>query len=94
MNRHRLLIRSCQACGCAFQARAADVRRGFGRACSPRCGGKLRGTAHPPGSHPVAFESRPDSDGLADAKNRIFRSESGLDFPGAGAFPGRRDKNL
>ena len=52
MNRPRLIARVCQACGQPFQARAADVCRGFGRACSPRCSGRLRRRPQPPASHP------------------------------------------
>jgi len=47
----RLIDRQCAACEIQFQARAADVRRGLGRACSPRCSGRLGG--RPKASHPV-----------------------------------------
>jgi hypothetical protein len=41
MNQHKRIERTCVTCGQRFGARAADVRRGFGRACSRRCGGNL-----------------------------------------------------
>jgi len=61
MNSHRLVARVCEACGQAFQARAADVRRGFGRACSRICAGKCRRPAkvQAPASHPFTLGSHP-----------------------------------
>lgn len=59
MNRPKLAPAICAACAQPFQARASDVRRGFGRACSPRCSGKLRGLGHRPASHPSAVASHP-----------------------------------
>lgn len=54
MNRPKLTPATCAACGQPFQARASDVRRGLGRACSRPCSGRLRGLGHRPASHPVA----------------------------------------
>ena len=59
MNRPKLTPAICSACGQSFQARASDVRRGFGRACSRRCGGILRGRAKAQASHPSEPASHP-----------------------------------
>lgn len=63
MNRHKRLAVACAVCGRPFQARASDVNRGFGRACSRPCGGKL---GIRPASHPFTEASHPLGGLLAD----------------------------
>ena len=65
MNQPKMVARTCEACGQPFQARAKDVRRGFGRACSLVCSGKLRGKAQRPASHPFPEGSHPIQRGPA-----------------------------
>lgn len=55
----RLIDRECAACDAPFQARATDVRRGLGRACSPRCSGRLGGRPKTKASHPSEKCSHP-----------------------------------
>lgn len=59
MNAPRRIPRQCLACQGSFEARASDVRRGFGLACSPRCSGKLGGRGRGKASHPLALGSHP-----------------------------------
>lgn len=40
MARSNVITRSCEACGAAFQAKAADIDRGWGRFCSKSCKAK------------------------------------------------------
>ncbi len=77
---HRRIERTCQACGCSFQARAFDVRRGLARMCSRRCAGKRPKTSpkeeasHPPAeaSHPAPEEQPRDEPGY-DPESVFFR---------------------
>ncbi len=60
MNRHKLIEATCAICGQPFQARAADVRRGFGRTCSSTCAGKRpKKDGESPASHPLQVASHP-----------------------------------
>lgn len=59
MNQHRKIERPCAGCGQSFMARAADVRRGLGKACSVRCSGKLGGRPETKASHPFTEASHP-----------------------------------
>lgn len=45
MHTHKKVTRTCEVCGTEFKARAADRRPNRGRACSPRCAGRLGGQA-------------------------------------------------
>jgi len=40
MARSNAITKSCEACGAAFQAKAADIARGWGRFCSKSCKAK------------------------------------------------------
>lgn len=63
MNRPKLVPATCETCGQSFQARASDVRRGFGKACSRRCGGHLHNQGQRQASRAAEGASHPFQEG-------------------------------
>lgn len=68
MNKHRRVERICHTCGRTFQARVSDALKGFGRACSARCSGKLRGKGTSVNLAPFTEGSHPSED-LSEPKD-------------------------
>jgi len=61
MGRHRKREAVCRICGQVFQARTADMARGFARCCSPKCAGKAAWTTRKASLAPISEASRQDS---------------------------------
>ena len=93
MARSNVITKSCEACGAAFQAKAADIARGWGRFCSKSC--KAR---HPKGESTGAPQPDPMRAYVEDMATRNgWKREEGegaIEFLMRGAYETGREDTL
>lgn len=93
MSRANPITKSCEACGAAFQAKAADIARGWGRFCSKSCKAK-----QPKGESAIALQPEPMRAHVEDMATRNgWKKEDGegaIEFLMRNAYATGREETL